>query len=60
MLEFIVLGKLPGTSIVITYNWLIIIFAGVLLYLDIQHIKKRKNTETSNSKKEVTKLKTQS
>lgn len=57
MLEFIVLGKLPGSSIVITFNWLVIIAAGILLYFDIQHIKKRKSTETTKSKKKATKLK---
>lgn len=58
MLEFIVLGRLPGFSLELTFNWLLLIFAAGLLYYDIQHIKKRKKLQTSQKTSNSGKLRT--
>ncbi|MCA9332795.1 hypothetical protein KDA00_02880 [Candidatus Saccharibacteria bacterium] len=50
MLEFIVLGKVPGTDLVLTFNWLLLIVAGSLLFYDIKHVINRQKTERQNIK----------
>lgn len=48
MMEFIVLGQIPGTHIQITLSWLIFALFGLLLWADIKlHTVKRNNTKTS-------------
>ena len=42
MIEFIVLGKIPGTEIYLSFNWLLVIVAGLLLMYDFRHIINRK------------------
>ena len=37
MLEFIVLGKVPGTHFNITYSWVLALAAGLLIMLEIRY-----------------------
>ena len=42
MIEFIVLGRIPGTEIYITFNWLIVVIVcGILIY-DMRKMLNRK------------------
>lgn len=36
MLEFIVLGKIPGTNIQVTLAWFVLIIFGLLIYVDLK------------------------
>ncbi len=36
MLEFIVLGKIPGTNIQVTLAWFVLIVFGLLIYADLK------------------------
>ena len=42
MLEFIVLGQIPGTSLTITFNWVLLLVATALMIYDIRHIVQRR------------------
>ena len=50
MIEFIVLGKIPGTEIYITFNWLIIVIISAVIIYDIKTIKDKKNSNSSSKK----------
>jgi hypothetical protein len=53
MLNFIVLGIIPGTSIELTLNWLLALFSVVGLLIFIRHDRKnrrqKKNAVTSET-----------
>ncbi len=52
MLELIVLGQVPGTNLVITFNWVLIIAASLFIGYEAYHfINRRKNAKTQSSKK---------
>lgn len=49
MLEFIVLGQIPGTSIRISFNEVLIIGGSLLVGIEVYRIIQRKRKFTSNS-----------
>jgi hypothetical protein len=49
MLEFIVLGKIPGTNIQVTLAWFVLVIFGLVLYVDLKF--HNHNYEVSTSKK---------
>lgn len=50
MLEFIVLGQIPGTQLQITLAWFVFAILGVLIWADIK-FHASKNTQKSPAKK---------
>ncbi len=48
MLEFIVLGQIPGTSVQISFNWVLIIAASLLSFVEMRKIYFRAKHETSD------------
>lgn len=58
MLEFIVTGRIPGSSIELTFNWLLLITAVVLIYIDFLLVKSRHlNLQSAPAKKKSIKSK---
>lgn len=58
MLEFIVTGRIPGSSIELTFNWLLLIAAVVLIYIDFLLVKSRHlNLQSAPTKKKSIKSK---
>lgn len=48
MLEFIVLGQIPGTHLQITLAWFVFAILGLLIWADIKfHAQKRANQSSS-------------
>lgn len=50
MIEFIVLGKIPGTEIYITFNWLIFVIISAIVIYDIKTVINKKHTSTASKK----------
>ncbi len=49
MLEFIVLGQIPGTHLQITLAWFAFAVLGLLIWADIKfHAKKKTTKQTAN------------
>lgn len=48
MLEFIVLGQIPGTTIFLTFSWILIITASVLTYFEFKLWAKRRGHASEN------------
>ncbi len=50
MIEFIVLGRIPGTEMYITFNWLIVLIVCGLFMYDLRRVlsRKQENTDTEN------------
>lgn len=46
MLEFIVLGQIPGTHLQITLAWFALLTLGLLIYGDVKFHKASQNTKT--------------
>lgn len=58
MLEFIVTGRIPGSSIELTFNWLLLIAAVVLIYIDFLLVKSRHlNLQSAPTKRNQSKAK---
>ncbi len=52
MLEFIVLGEIPGTHIQVTLAWFVLIVFGLIIYLDLKfHNHNYRVTDNKTSKK---------
>jgi FtsH-binding integral membrane protein len=54
MIEFIVLGKIPGTEVYITFNWLIVVVVAGLIIYDLKTIKHKKTSGSKNQRKNIT------
>jgi FtsH-binding integral membrane protein len=54
MIEFIVLGKIPGTEIYITFNWLVVMIVSGLFLYDLRRVISRKQ-ENTDIKKSIAK-----
>lgn len=53
MIEFIVLGKIPGTEVYITFNWLIVVVVAGLIFYDLKTIKHKKTSSSKNQRKNI-------
>ena len=51
MLEFIVLGQIPGTHLQITFAWCVIALLGGLLWIDLKIHRAHKFTKAARNKK---------
>ncbi len=49
MLELIILGRIPGTTIEITFKWVLVIAATLLATYDFFRVKRRKHTNDNVS-----------
>jgi len=54
MLEFIVLGQIPGTNLKITLAWFVLIFFGLIVWADLKFHRTNNHTESNNNKKQTT------
>lgn len=53
MLEFIVLGQIPGTHIQITFAWCVVVLLIGLVWLDLKIHRNHKNSDTRGKEVEV-------
>jgi len=49
MLNFIVLGLIPGTHLQITFSWLLLAVAGFMIYLELRYRQYHYHLETANN-----------
>ena len=57
MLEFIVLGQVPGTHLIITFNWVLIVAAFALFGVEIYRIsQRRKHAKHSNPVNQINEI----
>ncbi len=54
MMEFMVLGEIPGTNLVITFNWLLVMTAVALVAYDATRIMiRKKQTPNQETDKKI-------